>query len=229
MNSSNRASDFPFILFLNGPREVGKSSVAVRLASKFPGRTHIIAHADPLAWATSEMFWSGGDMVAPLKDSEVKRGPLPGFDHVQHPEGILEPPKYIYHAEHVTLENMPPVRTYTVRDWLIALGHFTRAQLGPDALSRILLRRMVENEAFVKLFIVEGCRTSEDIETIVEHYGPQCCLVVRLFREGHSFEGDLGYYIPPEKYPAVEFLDLHNNGTLEEVVDVLVEKLNAKL
>lgn len=234
-------SDKPTIIFLNGPKEVGKTSVARMLMSEFPGKAMIVAHADPLAWATSEMFWSGGDMVAPLKDSEVKKGPLPGFDHVLKSTaaepivGEIKTEPYVVDGKivgHTLKSPFPKVnslsRPYTVRDWMIALGHFTRQQLGLDALSRLLLRRMIENEGFIQYFIVEGCRTNEDIETIVEHYGPTSCLVVRLYREGRTFEGDLGYYIEPEKYKAIKFLDLHNDGLLEDVVDTIVENINAE-
>jgi len=201
----------PKIVFLNGPKEVGKTTIANALSRCYVGKSLIVAHADPLAWATAEMFWSSGDMIVSLKDAKIKRGPLPGFDHVVY--------------SHLTAVDIKI--PYTVRDWLVALGHFTRKELGEDALSRILLRRMIENEGFIEYFIVEGTRTNEDIEAIVKHYGATNCLVVRLFREGHTFEGDLGYYIETEKYPDIPFLDLHNDGTVEDAVNAIVEKLDA--
>jgi hypothetical protein len=210
----------PAVIFLNGPKQSGKSSLALALQAHLRRQSldyMVVAHADPLARATNALFYSE-DPYLDMKDGKIKAEPIPGFEHVKKfRDVVVEDGNDTYRDSRAT--------PYVLRDWLVALGHMVRTILGKDALSRILLNVMKANSQYYVGYIVEGARTPEDIELIRDFMEPDNCILFRIHREGTNFEGDLGGYISA---PGCAAFDLQNNATIDDLVNLAVEKINAQ-
>lgn len=197
------------IIFLNGPSQVGKSTLAAAMQSALKRRSldyMIGAHSDPLARACISLLFQEDPWIN-LKDGAIKAAPIPGFEH-----------------RHSFDENTA-ARQYNLRDFMIAFGHFVRKELGADALSRILCRAIQANEQYYTGAIIEGVRTPEDIEFIRDFIGAEHCLLLRIHRPGHGFERDLGGYV---EQPGCAAFDINNDASLDDLLNTAMEKFDAE-
>jgi energy-coupling factor transporter ATP-binding protein EcfA2 len=202
------------IIFLNGPQGVGKSTLAVAMQSALKRRSldyMIGAHADPLTRACISLLFQEDPWIN-LKDGAIKSAPIPGFEHVR----TLGSPDSVGQRFD---------RQYVLRDFMIALGHFVRKELGADALSRILCWAIQANEQYYTGAIIEGVRTPEDIEFIRDFIGAEHCLLLRIHRPGHGFERDLGGYV---EQPGCAAFDINNDASLDELLNTAMEKFDAE-
>lgn len=71
-------------------------------------------------------------------------------------------------------------------------------------------RRLVEN----KINAASDGGFVEELNPIYDKLGAENILIVRIYRDGCTYEGDSRNYI--EEYKDVQIIDLHNDGTLEE-------------
>lgn len=59
----------------------------------------------------------------------------------------------------------------------------------------------------------------EEVRPLISEVGVSNILIIRIFRDGYSFEGDSRSYFPIDFGPLV--VDVHNNGTEQEYFDKL--------
>lgn len=210
----------PSVIFLCGPKGVGKSTLALALQRHFRNNLYVdymmLGCSEPLNRATVALHYSS-DPFIDLKDQAIRKEPLPNFAHVKKFDDTM------VEVKGQMVRDME-ARPYVLRDWQIGLGNFIRNTLGKDALSRILLHIMKENEQYYLGFILEGVRFPEDIDTMLEHFGKENCVLIRIHRDGLSFEGDLGGYLND---PGCAAFDVENNATLDDLLTQTLEKLNA--
>jgi hypothetical protein len=192
------APRLPTLIFLNGPAGSGKTTLAEALVARDPDAVTQYHHASPL-WAMMDCLTSidpetDAENWKDYNDPEVKAAPIP-FAGPRLPDLIP-----------------------TYRDALISLGQWSRDTFGPWALARLAVTATREYlTSGFSTVVFPACRTMEDIELLAAVAGPKNCLLVRLFRDGHSFASDLGDYIP-ENYLRLPTVDLHNSGTVEDLL-----------
>jgi hypothetical protein len=85
-----------------------------------------------------------------------------------------------------------------------------KPQFGVDMFGRLLLGDMVKPTS-TDFTVISDCGFAEECVPIINFYKPQNCLIVRLHREGCTFEGDSRSYI---ELPGVTTLDLQNRYDL---------------
>ena len=66
-----------YIVGLYGPKGVGKTTLAKKLASTCPGTGKVVSFADPIRSMLKEF----GVPMKEMKDQELKQQPLPGLNH----------------------------------------------------------------------------------------------------------------------------------------------------
>lgn len=196
----------PALIFLNGPAGSGKSAIAEHLVSLDRGFT-IYHHASPL-WA--------------MLDQIVGADPSTG-----------EP--YDFNAPSVKVSFVPwsgkpcdPEAHPTFRDALVSLGAWTRDMFGPETFSRIAAAATNDLLASFDSVIFPAIRTPEDLSCLLDRASPQDYLLIRLFRPSCDWRGDLGGYLDPSKF-SVPSIDIHNDGTLEDLFEKVLSALGVSL
>jgi len=186
----------PALIFLNGPAGVGKSTLANRLVE-------IASHGEIIQYHHASPLWA---MLDCLITNEANPNE-PFFDY-SGPKIKASP---ISWAGPTIPSKLP-----TYRDALVSLGQWARDTFGPWALANAALTATREClHAGFSTIVFPACRTLEDLELLVAAAGSQNCLLIRIFRDGHSFANDLGSYLP-ERPLGVPTVDLHNSGSLED-------------
>lgn len=180
----------PALIFLNGPAGSGKSTLADHLATLDRG-VAIYHHASPL-WAMLDQIVLGPeDSPMDFSDPAVKLSPLPWAG-----PGASSSP-------------------LTYRDALVSLGNWVRATFGPETLSRLASESTRDLLVHHETVVYPAVRTLEDISRLVPAAGPQNCILVRIFRDGYSWDGDLGGYLEPATL-GIPHVDVFNNSTIED-------------
>lgn len=106
-------------------------------------------------------------------------------------------------------ENSLTVRDDTPRKLLIALSEqLLKPRYGNSYFGNAIWTEACNSSG--KLFVVSDSGFREEAERLVSSAGPTNCLLIRLHREGHTFEGDSRSYIDIDK---VATKDIHNNLT----------------
>ena len=61
-----------------------------------------------------------------------------------------------------------------------------------------------------KLFIVSDCGFQAEVDRLIGNAGHRNCLVIRIHRDGHTFDGDSRSYLDDDR---CQTIDIHNNLT----------------
>lgn len=91
---------------------------------------------------------------------------------------------------------------------------------GPGFFGRILGRRLIE-PSLARLTIVSDAGFSVEVAEACRIFGPQQCFIMRLHRDGTSFDGDSRDYLDVE---GVDSVDIMNKFELD-LFDVQVNKV----
>lgn len=113
-------------------------------------------------------------------------------------------------------------KSYSPRQALIHVSeNVVKPLLGQDFFGNSLANDLEEGLNFVS----DGGFPSE-IQPLVDNVGASNVLILRLFREGCSFDGDSRNYINYDQVSkGVTIEDLYNNGSLEQYFDNLESKI----
>lgn len=191
----------PKILLLNGPPKCGKDSV-VRALVPYLKFQHM-KFAMPIKRA-----------VAGLLD--ISEGAIEEYKDIQSP--VLQ------HAGTSTKEHRD-----TVRKLLITMSEeWLKPRYGKDFFGRVFWQH-AKNSAS-ELIIASDCGFAEEVERAVYNAGKQNCFLVRIQREGCTFEGDSRSYLPDN---ICRTWDMTNNDTMHlftmKVLRLLTRDMGMKL
>lgn len=190
----------PRYIFLNGPPESGKDTLAKLLVDRLPSAT-IFGFADPIRAALLATFHPNeiADLVTiDLKDSRVKRQLLPVFD-----SGL---------PLDIGTQNAT-----TYREWMIAYSEqFMKPLLGEDIFARLAYRTILDNSLYWNHFIFSDCGFSIELEYLVRHLPKEEIAICHIRREGCSWDSR-GYV--DKVLPDHEHLWIDNNGAPEAMVE----------
>lgn len=172
----------PYVIFLNGPPGSGKDYAAEILREQPDITSSLYKFADPIK-----------DMACALLGIE---------------RNTLEKTKnYMYDIYGVSLRNI-----------LIDMSEkFMKPCYGNDIFGRICAERMaqeiqyndVNEEEQPDLFIISDSGFDKEALEVLRLFGNENALLIRLHREGHTFEGDSRSYIELDN---VRTIDIYNDG-----------------
>lgn len=183
------------IILVNGAPGVGKDTVANYLSNIQPRRC-VFVHKK---------------FAAPIKDAI--HGTFGKFH--EH-----EKDKEVY-----WLKNMTPRQLY------IAFSEeFLKPIFGDTIFGKLAVRELMDARKFDKelqdrlVVVFSDCGFESEIRPVISYIGSDNVLLLRLHREGHTFDGDSRSYVELDK---IDTFDVYNDGTVEELqtkVKGIVEK-----
>lgn len=175
------------IVLLNGPKGSGKTALGTAVAKELGG--HAMGFADELKKATHAaygMYNIGFDYFEKVKDV-----PSDAF------LGLTPRKAYIHFSE-----------TYL------------KQVHGQDVFARLMEKRIrrtanldYRHDTVDEIFIMTDCGFEPEATHLANVFGPDNVVVIRLYRDGCSFEGDSRNYIKPINIEAYDFI---NRWTFDE-------------
>lgn len=118
--------------------------------------------------------------------------------------------------------NIPKGRSW--RQWLIHISeNVIKPIFGSRAFGDLMLRDINLHYLPMDYIVISDCGFTEEVKVLVEAGFPTC--IVRLHRDGHTFQNDSRGYIYIE---GVHSIDMHNNGSKAELKDVVEAMFNAR-
>lgn len=189
----------PSMIYLNGPAGSGKTTLANLLQTAYPSVAQVQFPLPLWEIADSILHQSGQ-----LKDTDEP------FDFASQDikASIIE-------------GSGPPPTTW--RDFLIEQGYLLRKHFGPDILSRIAAQS--SKTLFmqgIQTIIYPNVRTMEDLTTLIPLAPKREQVLIRLEREGKTWDGDLGGYLDTVPFLTIT---LSNNSTPEELLKTALHLL----
>lgn len=125
--------------------------------------------------------------------------------------------------EHRKGEPLPILNGASFRQWQIDYSEkFMKPLYGNDIFGRLLLARCDEENVH-DIYVVSDCGFQIECDVLRNHN----VLLIRMEREGCTFEGDSREYVAP--HPGWPFLVCFNNGTLDDLRAVLTTEVDAWL
>lgn len=95
-----------------------------------------------------------------------------------------------------------------------------KPSFGKDAFGKAFVNSLPEEG----IVFVSDSGFPEELQPVIDHVGSDNVLVVRIQREGCSFEGDSRDYLTPEMFEdKVQFYQVMNNGTEKEFLESVEE------
>ena len=87
----------------------------------------------------------------------------------------------------------------------------------------LLARRL--KQAYNNLFFISDSGFAEEAMFLETEFGSENIFLIRLHREGHTYDGDSRSYVHLE---TVQSLDIENNGSIEDTITKIEEFLKEK-
>lgn len=181
----------PRMIYLNGPKGCGKTTLAEGLNLTNPNGIVQIDFPVPL-WTIADDILN---QLGTLKDTDI-------------PLDFTKPDVKgtLIHAD----------GPYRWREFLVEQANVLRKYFGPTVLGRIAARS-------AKTFFLQGfdtaifpnVRTPDDLVPLMALEPRREQVLIRIEREGATFENDNGQYIVPE---GIMSITLSNNGTPAELI-----------
>lgn len=201
--STAKGTNHMKFVFLNGPPRVGKDTIAVelcRLIQRTSGPRHPLPHIYKFA--------------QPLRDMVGLIATANGATHAQIHRMMLPENKDVPNA---LLDHLPGNPTmFTPREVMIwASEEMFKPRYGNNVLGRMVLARILRASEVPDIVIFSDSGFAPEVEAVVDSQVPwgSNALVVRMHRDGTSFDGDSrSYWLLPESTRASEFR-LINDGT----------------
>lgn len=110
-------------------------------------------------------------------------------------------------------DNFPTTEDDTPRRLLIALSEeLLKPRYGNSFFGNVLW-----SEARIstqELFVVSDCGFQAEVERLIASAGERNCLLIRIHREGHTFDGDSRSHMPDG---LCQTIDVHNNLTIHDL------------
>ena len=114
-------------------------------------------------------------------------------------------------------------KNYSQREWLIHISeNVIKPSFGKDAFGKALVNSLPESG----VVFISDSGFKEELQPVIDHVGADNVMVVRIQREGCTFDGDSRSYLTPCMFKdPIQFYEISNNGTevafLSEVEDMV--------
>lgn len=169
-------------LLLNGPPRCGKDTVVRELVQYIKFRH--MKFAMPMKRAFAALL-------------DITEGQLEDFKDVQSP--------LLQRAGTTQKDGRD-----TVREGLISFSEdWAKQRYGEDFFGRAFWQH-AKNSA-EQLIVASDCGFREEVERVISNAGRRNCVLIRIHRDGCTFDGDSRSYMPDG---LCEIWDINNNGTM---------------
>lgn len=197
----------PKVILVNGPPHSGKDTVGeiIREArtAALAGPTHVCKFAtvvkrgthDRLGLFTVDKLGRRRPVAADAFEAVKDQLGVEGF-----PEGKTPRQCYIEFSE-----------------------EYAKPKYGQDVFGRILLDQLVKLVGTNEQVVVTDSGFEAEAGPIVDHYGAENVLVVRLHRPGCKFAGDSRTYVDLSHLGDVRHIEVENSGSLEDLAHCLAD------
>lgn len=179
----------PKFTFLNGPAGSGKSTLASLLLAQDPDLC-LLSFADPIRMALTATFY-------------------PDY---------LYTPNSLNLKDSATKDSIIPGTPCSHRTWMIEFGKFMHATCGASIFGELAWRMAYESNIHYPRFLIDGLRTEGDIKPFLREEKTRDLCIIRLYRAGKDWGGDLGAYVDPIGVP---FVTINNDSTPEFMLNRL--------
>ena len=198
------------VILFNGPPRSGKDTVATRVWGDYLTNTKYEVEYERFSF--------------PLKKG------LAGFFDVPYDEfgnNIMEADK--------DLPRLPNRKTY--RQAQISFSEdWAKKFFGPNIFGELMVERINTFVAGVEsggipLILIPDSGFIEELEPIVGAFGPSAVAVVKMFREGCTYEGDSRSYLSQERLDrmGVHTVRLYNDSTPEDLLNMFYDRMKGWL
>ena len=191
------------VILLNAPKLVGKDHAADHIVERIDHDllsdgddiAFKMMFKDPLYTITAAIYTvPRGELIKDATDRVTKEVPMDKYRGKSPRQALI----------HTSEEIIKP--------------HFGKTFFG-DASVKIMKKIMknFEDDGVGRpFFVFSDSGFAEEAQPIIDYVGVNNVLVVRIYREGHTFDGDSRRYLTKDDFiEAPEFLDVHNDRTLE--------------
>lgn len=189
------------VILLNAPKLVGKDHAADYVIDRIDeqGLDDIgfkMMFKDPLYTITAAIYTvPREELIKDATDRTTKEVPMVKYRGKSPREALI----------HTSEEIIKP--------------HFGKTFFGDASVKVIdkILENFVQDGVGQPFFIFSDSGFSEEAYPIIDYVGVDNVLIIRIHRDGHTFEGDSRRYLMPDDVPdSVAFLDVHNDRSLED-------------
>ena len=205
----------PKVILFNAPANTGKSVATAHLLSIYKAKT---APCKEELWRITMTFFnlSEGEFFSIYEDREQKETPREEFA-VTH-AAFLKLVSYLKDKEMLHRMGDSERVGYTrlsCREALIFVSEIiVKPTLGGDVFGRYRASFLNENDV---IYIDDSAGFEEELHPLIDIVRKEDILLVRIHREGCSFEGDSRSYVPTNMFDHV--VNINNNGSLEEFLN----------
>ena len=229
------------IILFNSPKNVGKSKAIEYLKSK--GVNLISAECkESLHNLTMTLFGVSPERYWEIYNTrELKEIPLPEFKvklHHSDLSGLEEVLGYMIEDRYVSQRGTSNYEVLlSIRQAIIYISEVVvKPRWGEDWFGKERVSGIIGHENLVGigyfresfLFTDDSCAFVDELHPLIEHLGQENILLLRIHRDGFTFDGDSRSYIPDGVI--TNTVDVYNNGTEQEyfkqVEKVVEEWLN---
>lgn len=181
------------IILINGTPGAGKDTAANHLAETTPN-SMVVKFAGPIKRAATAIYCSGD------------RDLFNRFDTFEE--------KSVPHSQFLGM---------TCRQVQIDISEkFLKLQHGDTVFGKLLATDIKHlYDGGVRNFFVSDSGFVPEAEEIARHFGQGCMTLIRVHREGHTFDGDSRDYIDLSHLPVDSYDVLNETGKQEEFFEVL--------
>lgn len=205
----------PKVILFNAPANTGKSVATDHLLSIYKAVT---APCKEELWHITMVFFnlSEGEFFSIYEDREQKETPREEFA-VTH-AAFLKLVNYLKDKEMLHRMGDSERVGYTrlsCREALIFVSEtIVKPTLGGDVFGRYRASFIKGNDM---IYIDDSAGFEEELHPLIDIVGKENILLVRVHREGCSFDGDSRNYVPESMFDYV--VDIDNSGSLEEFLN----------
>ena len=210
------------VVVFNGPPRSAKDTAANHLvdlinsqegnlvAHKHNFKDQLVAIAAKILGKTSEGFMSRYDERT--------------LDVIKDPTPLCNYPEW-YKDYSYTVNQRVVNKQYSKREWLIYVSEeVIKPFFGDQAFGHMFVNSLPEEGV---VFCGDSGFAAE-LQPVIDHVGVENVLVVRIQREGCTFEGDSRSYLDPDMFEQdVKFIQILNNGTENEFKSEVEEGVGA--
>ena len=224
------------IILFNSPKNVGKSKAIEYLKSK--GVNLISAECkEPLHNLTMTLFGVNPERYWEIYNTrDLKEVPLPEFRVTLEGEESYDlheligrelPSIWVKHGTGSTC-----YRELSIREAMIYVSEVVvKPRWGEDWFGKERVRKIKKFESVVEVgelnFCDDSCAFVDELTPLIEYLGQENILLMRIHRDGFTFEGDSRNYIPDGVI--TNTVDIYNNGTEQEYFDKVYQEVTAWL
>lgn len=207
------------IILFNSPKNVGKSEAIKYLKSK--GINLISAECkEPLHQLTMTLFGVIPERYWEIYNTrELKEVPLPEFSMTLPHNEVCKLSEIVGRWVAKAGFGSYKYSELTVREAMIYVSEVTiKPRWGQDWFGQERVRSMKLKQSYVPagevLFTDDSCAFVDELPPLIEYLGQENILLIRIHREGFTFDGDSRSYIPDGVI--TNTVDINNNGTEQE-------------